>query len=100
MGTYKKLVDKAPRLSLWWSLTILLGALVYYLSPQQFPIILYKMSLVSLASIVAYWIDRSLFKFAWPKIDEYMQRDMVTSARVLARSFVYLGTVLGITLGL
>ena len=41
--------------------------------PQQLPVALYKLSLISLAAVVAYWLDRSLFPYARP--DSYLERD-------------------------
>lgn len=46
----------------------LLLAMVYYLSPQQFPIVLHKLSLVALAGVFGYWLDRHLFPYARPHL--------------------------------
>lgn len=50
---------------------ILLGAVLFF-APQQFPVTLYKLSLVTLAGLVGYWLDRFLFPYARP--DHVMQR--------------------------
>ena len=50
----------------WLVYAIVLAALVYWIAPQQLPVSLYKLSLVSLAAVVGYWIDRSLFPYARP----------------------------------
>ncbi len=56
----------APRLSGWIIITLVLLACVWVVAPHQLPVSLYKLSLVTLASVVGYWIDRSLFPYARP----------------------------------
>lgn len=57
---------RLPRLIGWILITLLLTAAVYALAPQQVPISVYKLSLVSLAGCIGYWLDRSLFPYARP----------------------------------
>lgn len=59
-------LDRLPRLTGWLLVTLLLLAAVWLIAPQQLPVSLYKLSLVSLASVVGYWLDRSLFPYARP----------------------------------
>jgi len=54
------------RMSGWLLAALLLAALVWLLAPQQLPVSLYKLSLVSMAAVAGYWIDRSLFPYARP----------------------------------
>ncbi len=55
-----------PRLSVWWLIAIVLLAVIYRVAPQQLPVALYKLSLLSLAGIAGYWLDRHLFPYARP----------------------------------
>lgn len=55
-----------PRLSGWAVITVLLLVAVWLLAPQQLPVSLYKLSLVTLAAVIGYWLDRSLFPYARP----------------------------------
>jgi hypothetical protein len=57
-----------PRLSGWLLITLVLLASVWAVAPQQLPVSLYKLSLVSLAAVVGYWLDRSLFPYARPDV--------------------------------
>ena len=57
---------KFPRLFGWLIATVLLLAVIGLLYPQQLPVSLYKLSLVSMAGVVGYWLDRSLFPYARP----------------------------------
>jgi Putative 2/3 transmembrane domain holin len=57
---------RVPRLSGWLVITLVLLACVWVVAPHQLPVSLYKLSLVTLASVVGYWIDRSLFPYARP----------------------------------
>ena len=64
---------KTPRLSGWLLITLALLAAVWAIAPQQLPVSLYKLSLVTLAAVVGYWIDRSLFPYARP--DSFLWSD-------------------------
>lgn len=55
-----------PRLFGWLIATILLLFVIALLAPQQLPVSLYKLSLVTMAGVVGYWLDRSLFPYARP----------------------------------
>jgi hypothetical protein len=50
----------------WLIIAALLAALVFFMAPQQLPVSLYKLSLVALAAVAGYWIDRSVFPYARP----------------------------------
>ena len=62
---------RAPRMFDWLIAAVLLAALVWCIAPQQLPVSLYKLSLVALAAVAGYWIDRSLFPYARP--DYFLQ---------------------------
>lgn len=64
---------KPPRLAAWMLIALALLAAVWAVAPQQFPVSLYKLSLVTLAAVVGYWIDRSLFPYARP--DSFLWSD-------------------------
>lgn len=55
-----------PRLFGWLIATVILFSLIGLLAPQQLPVSLYKLSLVTTAGVVGYWLDRSLFPYARP----------------------------------
>lgn len=57
---------KFPRLFWWLAATILLLAVIGLIHPQQLPVSLYKLSLITMAGVVGYWLDRSLFPYARP----------------------------------
>lgn len=61
---------RPPRLSGWFSVALVLALLVWAIAPQQLPVSLYKLSLVTLAGVVGYWLDRSMFPYARP--DEFL----------------------------
>ena len=65
--------NKYPRLTSWWVIALVLSIAVLLLSPGQLPVVLYKAALISLAAVLGYWIDRSLFPYARP--DSYLWRD-------------------------
>lgn len=55
-----------PRLSSWLFVSLALLFVVALLYPQQLGVSLYKLSLVSMAGVVGYWLDRSMFPYARP----------------------------------
>ena len=59
--------NKLPRLTSWWLIAMALSALVFLIAPQQLPVSLYKLNLISLAAIAGYWIDRKVFPYARPQ---------------------------------
>ena len=64
---------RAPRTTTWLLLTALLLVVIAVIAPPQLPVVLYKASLVSLAAVLGYWLDRTLFPYARP--DSYLARD-------------------------
>lgn len=54
------------RMADWVIAAALLTLLVWLIAPHQIPVSLYKLSLVALAAVAGYWIDRSLFPYARP----------------------------------
>jgi hypothetical protein len=50
---------RTPRLSGWLVFTLALCAAIYLLAPQQLPITVYKLSLVTLGGVVGYWLSRA-----------------------------------------
>ena len=100
MNVLETILKKLPRMWDWILLTIALFVLVWYVAPQQLQIVLYKTLLVSLAAVLTFWIDRSLFARMSDRIENKMKRDIVSAGRVLSRALIFLGCVLGMSLGL
>ena len=64
---------RAPRSTTWLVLAAVLLACIAIVAPPQLPVVLYKASLVALAAVLGYWLDRALFPYARP--DGYLVRD-------------------------
>lgn len=64
---------RAPRTTTWLVLAALLLAAIAIVAPPQLPVVLYKVSLIALAAVLGYWLDRTLFPYARP--DGYLMRD-------------------------
>ncbi|MCO6555738.1 MAG: putative holin [Gilliamella sp.] len=54
------------RLLKWYLVAIFLLSIITLLSPQQLPVVVYKLSLVLLSAVVGYHLDRALFPYASP----------------------------------
>ncbi|MDO5940622.1 putative holin [Burkholderia cepacia] len=112
-------IKRFPRMVGWLVAAVLLAAAIAVISPQQLPVALYKLSLISLAAVVAYWLDRGLFPYARP--DAYLRDDwrrgtdepvdeadfpivdgyrLVFAAAMLRRAAIVAGVVIGVALGL
>lgn len=68
MSTHTTLLKslRTPRMLEWLLAALLLTVLVWMIAPQQLPTMLYKGALVTLAAVLGYWIDRSLYPYARP----------------------------------
>lgn len=77
----------------WWAVllvvTLLLGALMLWLAPQNVPLLAYKLLLLCVATLAATVIDRLFFK---------PERKDAPYANV-ARALVFAAVVAGLTLG-
>lgn len=54
------------RLLKWYLVAITLFAIITLLSPQQLPVVTYKLALVLLSAVIGYHLDRALFPYASP----------------------------------
>lgn len=59
---------KRARMLDWLGVAALLSVLVWLMAPQQLPVSVYKLSLVAMAAVAGYWLDRSLFPYARPDL--------------------------------
>lgn len=89
-----------PRMWQWYLICGVLMFCLYLIAPHQLPVILYKGVLLALTPIVAYMIDRHLFARISDRLDNRMNRDIVSASRILARALIFVGVVLGVTLGI
>lgn len=64
---------RVPRNTLWLCIALVLLVAIAVLNPVQLPVVLYKMSLIAIAVVMGYWIDRALFPYARP--DGYLATD-------------------------
>lgn len=62
-----------PRMFICLILAALALAGLWLISPQQLPVVLYKVSLVLLAGVAGYWLDRWIFPYARP--DGYLKEE-------------------------
>ena len=72
-------LKKLPRLTSWWLIALALSLAVFIIAPQQLPVTIYKMSLISLAAVAGYWIDRSVFHYARPNTDALRVLDQLNA---------------------
>lgn len=90
---------KLPRLFGLLVTNAILLAVIYGLAPHQVPVVLYKLTLITLAAYAGYWFDRMLFPYARP--DALADMGMVSSfnAAMIRRAVIVCGVMLAIELG-
>ncbi len=49
------------RMSWFAYVAAILLALVFWISPAQFPVVVHKFALITAAAVLGYWLDRHLF---------------------------------------
>ena len=91
--------NRLPRMFDWLLATLVLTTLIYILAPQQLPVSLYKLSLIAMAAVVGYWIDRSLFPYARPDNPSIQPYDMIVAAAMLRRAIIVGCAMLAVSLG-
>jgi hypothetical protein len=80
---------------------LLLLPVIGLLSPHQLPVVIYKLSLVTLGVVIAYWVDRALFPYDRPHTYLETGEDLMPRGlAMLRRALVVVACVLGLTLGL
>ena len=57
---------KQGRVLSWIISALVFLIIIGLISPQQVPVVIYKLSLVSIAAIIGYHLDRALFPYASP----------------------------------
>ena len=79
------------------SIAVVLLALIYFLAPEQLPVIVWKIAMVTLAAFVGYRIDRAFFPYARP---DKMRDNIDQRAAMLRRAIIIGSTVLAVALAL
>lgn len=90
---------KTIRLKFFSALALLLSALVFYLAPAQFPVVLHKFALVILAAVLGFWLDRHLFPYGNPRDLLYGEANAFNSA-CQRRAIIVGATMLAVALAL
>jgi len=93
-------MSKIPRMADWLLITLVLLAAIAVLSPQQLPVSLYKLSLITMAAVVGYWIDRSLFPYARPDNPQLLTAPVMQACAMLRRAIIVGCAMLAVSLGM
>lgn len=89
---------RAPRMTSWTLVTLVLLIILAAIRPEQLQVVSYKLLLVTLGAVAGYWIDRSLF-LAQARPHECLDGIHIVGAWV-RRALIVLACILGLTLGL
>jgi len=73
-------------------------ALIWRLAPGQLQVAAYKAYLVSLAVVIAYWVDRSIFPYARPH-ELRETGGLLYSVAQIRRAIIVAAVVLAVCLG-
>lgn len=91
-------LTKLPRMTDWALITIVLIVAIAVLKPELLGVSLYKLSLITMAAVIGYWIDRSLFPYARPD-DLVLTEAVERSAAMLRRAIIVGCAMLAASLG-
>ena len=72
--------------------------IVYLVAPHQIPIVLLKLSEVSLGAFAGYWIDRNIFPYARPHA--CAKNTALFSTAMLRRAIIVAATMVAFALAL
>jgi len=61
-----KLIEQ--RMLVWLAISLALTGIIFFVAPHQLETTVYKLSLITTAAWLGYWIDRSLFPYARPDV--------------------------------
>lgn len=90
---------RMPRMTGWLLITLILIGVIAVLKPENLMLSLYKLSLITMAAVIGYWIDRSLFPYARP--DDMTLTDPLERAAAMLRRAIIVGcAMLGVSLGM
>jgi hypothetical protein len=100
---------KLPRMAGWFSVAVILLAANALLQPEHFGELLFKLNLVAIAAVMAYWIDREIAPYARPHSflsagdgagnPPGISQAVLFAAVQLRRALVFGAVMIGLTLG-
>ena len=83
------------RMDDWLIGAIILGSLIAIIAPQQIGVTIYKLSLIALAGVAGYWLDRGLYPYARPdRLDGYF-----SAWAQIRRALIVAAAIIGVGLG-
>lgn len=88
------------RMLVWLAISLSLTGIIFIVAPHQLETTAYKLSLITTAAWLGYWIDRSLFPYARP--DQLFEHAFNTNDMNLAamrRAIIIAACVIGAALG-
>mgnify|MGYP003646312080 CR=1 FL=1 len=82
-------------------IAFLLLGFVYYVSPDiKFPLIIHKLSLVSIAAVLGYFLDVILFpKYRPHEMTDASTHPTIVAATLIRRAIIMMAVILGVTMG-
>lgn len=90
---------KKIRMLDWLLYALTLTALIAWIAPQQLGVTAYKLSLIALAAVAGYWIDRSAFPYARPDDLAVISNDSRFAYAMQRRAMIMSACIIGVSLG-
>lgn len=98
-ATKEAMKDHSKRFGGWWVISVAALIWILWTSPENGQVLVYKLAMVTVGLLLAYWADRVMFRHALD-IDLSMEHDVVGAARMLCRAIVTLAVIHGLTAGI
>lgn len=88
-------------MSLTLAVTLILAVAIWWIAPQQLPVTLYKLSLITLAAVAGYYLDRELFPYARPDrwLNDLERHDIEFAVAQLRRALIVSACIIAVALG-
>lgn len=80
----------------WWAIALISFALIAYFHPQQVPVTVYKVSLLSLFAVLGFRLDRGIFPYSRPDQVGDAHKASAELRRAIVIAAVIVGGMLGV----
>lgn len=88
------------RMLVWLAISLALTGIIFVVAPHQLETTVYKLSLITTAAWLGYWIDRSLFPYARPdQLFEHAFNTNDMNHAAMRRAIIIAACVIGAALG-
>lgn len=98
-STKEEMKDHSRRFGGWWIISLVALVWIMWTSPENGQVLIYKLAMVTVGLLLAYWADKVMFSHAL-EIELTMKHDTVGAARLLCRALITVGVLHALASGI